>query len=201
MNDDEIVKVLGESIIAASRCVGDGKPQAALDMIDIVLGALPAAGLEVVELAALPTKIMALARLGRPADAQQVLVRMENLAAIHGSTNDLLACNLMRQQIKLGSPDLTARARAATEALEAGNPAGLVDMEAIVVEALGTNQYVTAIGALTILGKVYAAAEKPDLARERLFQAKELLAAHRLLDDDRQRAVVGELDRLLATLC
>ena len=58
--DDDLVGVLGKSILGAHRVLRDGKPQAAIDMIDIVLGALPPAGLETVEIAALPPKIVAL---------------------------------------------------------------------------------------------------------------------------------------------
>ena len=43
MSDDDLVRVLGESILGAHRVLREGKPQAALDMIDIVLGALPPA--------------------------------------------------------------------------------------------------------------------------------------------------------------
>jgi len=198
MTDDELVTVLGESIIAAARSLREGKPQAALDMVDIILMAVPAQGLEVVELASLPTKILALGRLGRIAEARQVLVRMEHLAATHGSTDDLRACKLLREQIV--QPDLTARASAATEAIKAGKPEGVAVLEAIVVEASRSDQPVIALGALVFLGKVYAAVERPDDARERLNRAKQLLEGARPLDDDRHAIAAAEIDKLLATL-
>ncbi len=197
MSDDDLVRVLGESILGAHRVLREGKPQAALDMIDIVLGALPPAGLEAVEIAALPPKIIALARLGRPADAGAVLARLEGLAAAHGTANDQLACTMLREQI--AAPELTARARAAMEAIQAGNPDGVRDLEIIAGEAERSGQHVLALGSLTLLGKVYAAVDKPELARDRLTRARQLLDAHPL-DGDRQATAVAEIDRLLAEI-
>lgn len=197
MSDDDLVTVLGQSIVGAARVLHEGKPQAALDMIDIVMMGLPEQGLEVVELAALPTKIIALVQLGRFVDARLALSRLESLAAVHGSEDDLKACQLLRAQI--AEPDLTSRANAATEAIIEGRVEGVAALEAIATEALDGQQYVVAIGVLALLGKVYATA-KPALARERLLRAKQILDTEKPLDDQRHALAVGEIERLLDTL-
>lgn len=197
MDDDELVTVLGESIIGAARVLRDGKAQPALDMIDIVLMGLPPHGAEVIELAALPTKIIALAQLGRAEAARQTLARMENLAASHGGTDELRACQLLREQIL--APDLTSRANAAMEAIKDGRFENIEVLEGIATEAETTGQAVIAIGALMFLGSIYQQA-KPGEAHARLSRAKQILETARPLDDTRHALAVGEIDRLLAEL-
>lgn len=195
MADEELVNVLGQSIIGAARILREGKPQAALDMIDIVLMGLPAQGAEVIELAALPTKIIALSHLGRLADAKATMSRMDTLAALHGSSDDLEACKLIEAQIV--PPDLTTRANAATEAILAGRVEGVAALEAIATEAI--DQPVIAIGVLVLLGKVYATA-RPELARARLHRALELLETEHPLDDQRHAVAVAEIEKLLSSI-
>jgi len=195
--DDELVTVLGQSIIGAARVLRDGKPQPALDMIEIVLMGLPSYGAEVIELAALPTKIIALTQLGRPDLARQVLARMESLAASHGGTDEQRACQLLREQLL--APDLTSRANAAMESLKEGRVENVNVLEGIAAEAESTGQLVIAIGALVFLGSVYRTA-KPGEAHERLSRAKRILETEKPLDDARHELALGEIDRLLAEL-
>ncbi len=195
--DDDLIAVLGQSIVGAARVLRDGKPQAALDMIEIVLMGLPASGAEVIELAALPTKIIALAQLGRADLARQVLARMADLAASHGGTDEQRACQLLSEQLL--APDLTSRANAAMEAIKEGRVENVTVLEGIAAEAETTGQSVIAIGALVFLGSVYQTA-RPGEAHERLTRAKRILETEKPLDEARHELAIGQIDRLLAEL-
>jgi hypothetical protein len=203
LDDDEIVRVLGESILAATIAVREGKPQTGLDMIEIVIGALPPENAEPIELAALPTKIIALIDLERLVDAQTVLARMENLAALHGTTDDLQACRLLRDRMKQ-RPVLTNRGIEAMEAIEAGNPEGVTALEAVAREALDTDQHVVAIGALVYLGKLYADGGNHLFGRGYLMRAKDLLERNRQptgpIDDETFAKAMAQIEQTLATL-
>lgn len=200
-SNDEIVDVLGKSIIAAAQAVKDGKPQAGLDMIDIVVAALPAEGLEVVELAALPTKIVALANLGKADDARAILVRLENLAATHGTTDDLAACKLLRDLIKRGvGSSLAARGMAAMRAVEEGDVSGLVELEQVANEAIAAERWEIVIGAYSLLGKAYGGAGQPERGRTYLLRAKALLEELRPLDDARHAIAIEQIEKALAAL-
>jgi ATP/maltotriose-dependent transcriptional regulator MalT len=192
--DAELARVLDHSLLAANQALQDGKPAAALDMADIVLAALPAEGLEAVELAALPIKIVALSYLGRIGDALQALGQMERRAA---SPDDREACRLLRERLTV---DLTPRANAAAALINAGRPEGLVEMEAVANHALQIDQHMIAIGALMVLGKVHAAGGDPEVARDHLLRARQHLEAHRPFDPPRHDTALRQIDELLATL-
>lgn len=191
--------VLAEAIIGASRAVRDGHPQTALDVIDAVLLTLPESGAEAIELAALPTKVMALAHLGRYADALVQLEFLERLAAKYGTDDDRTACRFLRERLHEGGVDLQTRMQAAMAAIQGGNAEAMIDLEQLVEEASATGKHVLVVGALIFLGKVCAMAERPDLARPRLERAKATLPLAEL-EGDRLAIAIAEIDKLLASL-
>ncbi len=190
--------VLAEAIIGASRAVRDGHPQTALDVIDAVLLTLPETGAEAIELAALPTKIMALAHLGRSSEALAQLDQLDQLAAAHGTDDDRAACTLLRDRLHGGGIDLQTRMQAAMAAIQGGNAEAMIDLEQLVEEAAAVEQHLV-VGGLIFLGKVCVVAERPDLARPRLQRAKEVLPLAQL-EGERLATAAAEIDKLLAAL-
>ncbi len=191
--------VLAEAIIGASRAVRDGHPQTALDVIDAVLLTLPESGAEAIELAALPTKVMALAHLARHADALVQLAYLERLAAKYGTDDDRAACALLRERLHGGGVDLQSRMQAAMAAIQGGNAEAMIDLEQLVDEAAAVEQHLLVVGGLIFLGKVCAMDERPDLARPRLERAKEVLPLAEL-EGERLVTATAEIDKLLAGL-
>ena len=187
--------VLAEAIIGASRAVRDGHPQTALDVIDAVLLTLPETGAEAIELAALPTKVMALAHLGRASDALAQLTQLEALAAQHGTDDDRTACRFLRE--RLHGSDLQTRMQVAMAAIQGGNAEAMIDLEQLVDEADDVEQHLLVVGALVFLGKVCVMAERPDLARPRLERAKDVLPLAGL-EGERLATATAEIDKLLA---